>query len=141
MKDRTRLARIVLVKQRERDQRKAEMARAAERVRAAEDEVARLAQARERLSRQLAMPGTHSARDLMSGATVLAHTRHALAAAHERVAEQKKHHAREAARVAQSARDLAALDKVRERLRAQDAEKVERVEQNLMDDAARRRAS
>ena len=87
MRDRTRLARIVLVKQRERDQRKADMARAAERLRAAEDEVARLAVARDRLSRQLAMPGTRSARDLASGAAVLAQTRHALAAAHERVAE------------------------------------------------------
>ena len=141
MKDRTRLARIVLVKQRERDQRKVEMARAAERLRAAEDEVARLAQARQRLSRQLAMPGTHRARDLMSGAAVLAQTRHALAAAHERVAEHKKNHARKAARVAESARDLAALDKVRNGLRADADAKQERLEQNLMDDAARRRAS
>ena len=141
MKDRARLARIVLVKQRERDQRKAEMARAAERVRAAEEEVARLAQARDRLSRQMAMPGTISARDLMSSAEVLAQTRNALAAAHERVVEQKRHHAQKAARVAQSARDLAALDKVRDRLRAQEAEKQERREQNLLDEAARRRAS
>ena len=46
-----------------------------------------------------------------------------------------------AARVAQSARDLAALDKVRDRLRAQEAQKQERREQNLLDEAARRRAS
>lgn len=141
MKDRTRLARIVLVKQRERDQRKADMARAAERLRAAEDEVARLAVARDRLSRQLAMPGTRSARDLASGAAVLAQTRHALAAAHERVAEHKKNHARTAARVAESAREIAALDKVRDRLQAQDSQRAERREQNLLDDAARRRAS
>ena len=138
MKDRQKVARIVLVKERQRDVRRACLARAARELQQAQRQAARLVAQAERLERELASVGTTTGVELQHRLAIIERTREAIARANEVVQARRTIHAQRLSEVSETAREIAALDRVRERLRQEHDRRLARHEQAQLDEHAHR---
>lgn len=138
MKDRQKLARIVLVKHRQRDVRRASLARAARELQEAERQAARLVAQAEHLERELASVGVTTGVELQHRLAIIERTREAIARANEIVEARRNVHARHLAEVSEVAREIAALERVEDRLRRERDKRVARYEQAQLDERAHR---
>ncbi len=138
MKDHQKLARIVVVKRRQHDVRRASLARAARELQDAERQAARLSAQVERLERELASVGTTTGVELQHRLAIIERTREAIARANEVVEARRNVHAQHLATVSEVAREIAALERVEERLLQERKRRLARYEQTQLDELALR---
>ena len=138
MKDHQKLARIVVVKRRQHDVRRASLAQAARELQDAERQAARLSAQVERLERELASVGTTTGVELQHRLAIIECTREAIARANEVVEARRNVHAQHLATVSEVAREIAALERVEERLLRERKRRLARYEQTQLDELALR---
>lgn len=138
MKDEKRLARIVLLKKRQEDLRRADLAQAAARVREIEDVLAERRRHEDALHASVAGRDELDAHELQATAALLAEHRRTLVSVTEALRARREEHEARAVALSDVARARYALERRRQALRDAQVERDERVEQEALDDVARR---
>ncbi len=137
MKDEKRLARIVALKKRQEDLRRADVAQAAERVREAEEALEERKKHEDVLYAALGGAREVAAHELQATAALLAEHRRTLVGVTEALRERREEHEAHTAALVDVARARHALENRRQALKDARIEREERVDQVLLDDAAR----
>jgi hypothetical protein len=138
MKNEKRLARIITLKKRQEDLRRADVAGSAARVREVEEVLGERRRHEEMLHASIASTRDVDARDLQASAALLAEHRRSLVAVTEALRARREEHEAKTVALSDVARGRYALERRQRELRDARLERDERVEQEALDDSARR---
>lgn len=138
MKNEKRLARIVTLKKRQEDLRRADVASAAARVREVEDVLDERRRHEALLHVEIATARDVDARDLQATSALLAEHRRSLVAVTDALRVRREEHEAKTVALSDAARGRHALERRQRELRDERTHRAGRVEQEALDDTARR---
>jgi hypothetical protein len=138
VKNEKRMARILVLKKRQEDLRRADVAQAAARVRELEDVIDERRRHEDALHAALGATRDVDAAELRATAALLTEHRSSLARVTDALRARREEHEARAAALSDVARSRHAIEQRRHALRDARVEREERAEQESLDDAARR---